>query len=152
MDNRLMTDTKTVKIADAEFTLRMIDRRTWKKLMVETAKTTETWRGAYTKLSADDLKKPAEELTMIVLQNLSPGQIAESNIALYESQWRVIKSGVIAHKGILDREGKEITLTKDDGGVVADGTIDLYDLRGYFLPLYTEVLKFNNLSDDDKKN
>lgn len=147
-----MTDTKTVKIGDAEFTLRVIDRRLWNALMQKTAAASKSWKSQLKKLTASDLSKSKEEISKILLDGIDPEELAKSNELLYLAQWEVIRNGVVAHAGIKKPSGEEIPAVKTEAGVLHDDTVNLYDLREYFIRLYSEIVAFNTTSEEERKN
>lgn len=145
---RLLTETKQINVGDATFTIGIIDRRRFHGIRVRYFTPTKF----LTKLNPEELKglSPAE-IGLKAEEGMSPEQVQTNEEIFFGAQWDLLKYGVKAH-AIKDGEGKEIPLIKDDGGCVADQTIEFYDLNKFFSKVANEVFIFNTVSEEDKKN
>ena len=145
---RLLTETKKVNIKDSEFTIGIIDRRKFnpiKMCFLSAAK-------FLTRLTQEEIKAltPAQ-LGQKAVEGLTPEQIQKNEASAFSAQWDLVKYGVKAHS-LKDAEDKDVALVKDDGGCVADQTIDLYELNGFLPTLANEIFVFNTLTENEKKN
>lgn len=146
---RLLNETKTVKIKDAEFTIGIIDRRKFFPIKIRfcqgTLGLTNITKEELTTLSPTELSKK-------MTADMSPEEILKREDMTFSAQWDLVKYGVKAHVGCRDAEGKEILLAKDDGGCVADETLNLYELNNFLALLANDIFAFNTLSETQKKN
>lgn len=146
---RLLTETKDLKIEGVSFTIGIIDRRKFYPIKMRFLAQTRF----LSDLSKEELRglTPAE-IGKKATQGFTPIQIQEMRELVFSAQWDMVKYGLRAQSGFLDSEGKEILLVKDDGGCVADQTIDLYELNGLLSPLANEIFIFNTATEEEKKN
>ena len=135
---RTMSEIKKLKIGEAEFTIGFISRRVWFVISSRMAFCFSSVRKA--------IDKPDE------IEKLSPDEMLKANTELMHVYWDVIKHGVKDHAGLLAEDGKPVPLVKDDLGVVSDGTIELYQINGFFNQLASEIVSFNTLTEAAKKN
>lgn len=145
---RLLTETKQHKIGDAEFTIGVIDRRRFHGIKTRFLAPTKF----LTSMTQEEIKTltPAQ-IGQKAIEGLTPEQIQKNEELAFSAQWDLVKYGVRAH-AIKDSAGAEVALVKDDGGCVADSTLELYDLNGFLSPLANEIFIFNTMSESQKKN
>ena len=133
---RDISETKTIKIGDAEFTIGFISRRQWRKMSSRftepftTIKNSRNEDGTF-KVSPESMKA-SEELQDVYLD--------------------MIKYSVRDHKNLKRNDGTDISFQKDSDGNVSPLLLDTYDLNNLTAPLGMEVLMFNVMTDSDQKN
>jgi hypothetical protein len=133
-----MDETKKIKIGEVEFTIGFISRRVWFAISSRMAFCFSNVKKA--------IEKPDE------IEKLSPDEMMKANVELMNVYWDVIKHGVKDHTGLFYNDQKPVAFVKDDLGVVSDQTIELYQLNGFFNQLASEIISFNTLTEDAKKN
>lgn len=124
---RTLDESKWVKIGELEFQLRFIPRREWRKISAG--------------FSSMDLGN---------LENQSQDEKVSQSLKLVDYYCELIRFGVCGHKGLI-ANGKEIEFKLVDNKL-PDELIDLYDLNGLTIQLGSEIVAFNALTDDSKKN
>lgn len=133
---RDLSETKIVKINDAEFTIGMVSRR--------------NWRGISSKLgiAAGLIKKyegkPFEEMA-------KDKEFIAASEDMQDVYYDLVKQGVKDHKNLLKADGSKIEFNLVDG-TVDPKVLDIYDLNGLLIQLGTEVLNFNTLGGEERKN
>lgn len=145
---RLLTETKQVKLGESEFTIGVIDRRRFHPIKTRFLMPTKF----LTKITQEELKtlSPAQ-IGQKAIEGLTRDEIIKNEELAFAAQWDMVKYGVKTHS-IKDSDNKEIPLVKDDGGCVADQTIEFYDLNGLLAGLANEIFVFNTMSETEKKN
>lgn len=145
---RLLTETKQVMVNGSEFTIGIIDRRRFHGIRVRYFTPTKF----LTKLKPEDIEGLSPtEIGLKAEEGMTPEQIQKNEEIFFGAQWDLVKYGVRAHS-VKDEAGKDIPLIKDDGGCLADHTIEFYDLNKLFSTLANEIFIFNTLSETQKKN
>jgi len=139
MKVRKLTETKQVKVKDIDFEIRFISRKIWRSIPSRLASCFSVFGSGN-----DNLQEK--------MSGANKEDVKEASIELQDVYTELVKYGVLSHSGIVDEEDKEIPASKDDDGNLGSETIDLYDLNGLLVPLASEILAFNTLSDGDKKN
>lgn len=137
--------TKEVELKNAEgakFTIGMIDAGTFRQLMakISLAKNLLVGDKDMTKENLKEIIGKMEENTLVADERL------------HESFVDLVRFGVRRHSGIFSDEGSEISFVKDDGGSTADETVKLYEENFLIVPLGIEVISFNTLSENERKN
>lgn len=135
MQIRELTETRKVKIKDAEFTIGFIPRRIWKDLIM--------------RLSALDILK-YKNIGSDKFDIKSP-EFKKSQQVMDEVYWQMVQCAVKGHSDLLNSNGKAIPFVSKDGKV-SDDIMDIYDLNSLIYGLGKEIMDFNTLSEDDKKN
>lgn len=145
---RLLNETKEIPIGESTFKIGIIDRRRFHGIRVRYFAPTKF----LTKLNPEELKglSPAE-IGLKAEEGMTQDQVQKNEEIFFSAQWDLVKFGVKGHS-IKDDAGNEIPLIKDDGGCVADQTIEFYDLNKFFSKVANEVFIFNTMSEDQKKN
>lgn len=143
MAGRLMTDTKIVSVKGIDFEIGIISRKIFRKLSTDIS------------LAARLILKPGEEISAEVLdKKREENQEAffKSDAQMFDAYYELVRRGLKSCKNFLDKDGKEISLTKDPSGLLTNDAIDLLDLNGFIGLLGPEIFTFNKISDDEKKN
>lgn len=122
---RTLEDKKWVKIGDVEFQLRFINRKEWRRIS-------------------------AGFSTVSFGEETSQEEKVNQSLKLMDYYSELIMLGVCGHKGIII-DGKELPFELVDNKV-PEKLLDLYDLNNFTVPLGTEIISFNALTDDQKKN
>lgn len=130
-----LDEQKTVTIKEVEFVIGFIPRRIWKKIA--------------TRLGSCLLNAKGETPEKALLA-LPKEDFISANNELNDVYFDLVKYSVKSHRGINDKDGKEIPLDLKDG-VISDAMLDLYDLNGFVVPLAGEIMQFNSMTEDDKK-
>lgn len=152
---RFMDDAKEIEINGKFFRVGVVSRRIWKELQIKSAGILRAFPGfmEFISKSKEEVEgADSGEIGKRITQNMSSEELLKADLALYDVHREMVKFGVRGHRGLLDKEGREIVFEKDELGHVKDELIDLYDLNGFFTRLATEVQAFNNLTEDAKKN
>lgn len=136
MQVRQITDTKTVTLNDAEFTIGIISRKKW----IELWSKLRLFRAMLGEIESEGGKAVPQE------------KLYEADEKFEITFWDLIKHGVKSHKGLKDKSGDEVAFKKDKDGLLDDSVIELYHLNGLFVSLGSEVMTFNSLTEDDRKN
>lgn len=140
---RELTDTGKFKIGTAEFTLRVLDAKTYKRLASNLTSATKLLTGGRAGLRAEDLKEalafPAEKLL-------------EAEEALQKAYVDFIRHGVAGHKGITRRGGEELFFAQAADGTVHEDTLAVYDLQRWNVRLGQAVMEFNGITEEEEKN
>ena len=104
-------------------------------------------------MSQEDIKKlTPKELGAKAVEGLSLEEINKREETIFGAQWDLVKYGVQKHSGCLNDKSEEIPLVKDDGGCLADSTIELYELNGILAGLANEIFVFNRPTEEQRKN
>lgn len=154
MNNRLMSDTKEVKIEDVAFTIGIISKRKWFSIKSALQDLLAFGWGPYVVKLPQSEKEGKEdgEITYAALQLMPPDERTRIQNAMFENNWQMLKLGIKGHSGLKGPDGGEIPVKFDKNGLISDEIIDLYFDREYFTKLTGEVASFQSVSDDDKKN
>lgn len=145
-ENMIVRDTNettTFKIEDAEFTIRVISRKVFRKLGSKLVKVISKVRG-----TDDTAALTPERIKEIV----SSEDGLEAGEALIEAYAEYVRHGIVGHSGLKTAAGVELPFEKEVDGTVSPKTIDLYDNNGFISKLAVEVLNFNTLSEKERKN
>lgn len=139
---RTMNETKQIEIEGVEFTVRVIPRRIFRRLISELAQ-------AKLEVAGFDETLTKERLDQI--QKEKPQEFFRATSKLSEVYFDFARYGISSHKGFKTTSGEEIPFKKD-GDVISEETLDHYDLNGFILKLGTEAMNFNTLSEAERKN
>lgn len=139
---RDINETKKFTIEDAEFTIRVIPRKVFRKLGMKLAKGVSRIKG-----QGSDPFTPEK-----IREFVQSDEGLEAGEALIEAYSEYVRAGVAGHSGIKTAEGAEIPFEKAEDGTVSEKTLELYDHNGLINKLAVEILKFNTLSDTERKN
>ncbi|GEM_PF-2986860 len=143
MNIRELEDTHVVLIDGVEFLLKVIEPKTFRRLSARLSRSRMFLNGGKPGLSVGDVEKVKIE---------DEGKYLEAEEMLQEAFRDFVRHGVSGHSGIKKKSGEEVLFKADDGGLVSDETIALYDLQRWILRLGNEVISFNALSEDERKN
>lgn len=139
---RTMNETKLIEVEGVEFTLQVIPRRIFRRIISELAQ-------AKLEVAGFDEALTKEKLDQ--LQKEKPQEFFRATSKLSDVYFDFVRHGVSSHKGFKTSGGEEIPFKKD-GETVSEETLDHYDLNGLILKLGTEVMGFNTLSEAERKN
>jgi hypothetical protein len=121
---RTLEDKKWVKVGEAEFQLRFISRREWRRI--------------------------SAGFSVLNFESGSEEKKVESSLKLMDYYSELIKIGVCSHKGIIvDGKDYPFQLVEDK---VPESLIDFYELNKFIVPLGAYIISFNSLTDAEKKN
>lgn len=143
MNIRELSDTHVVLIDRAEFLLKVIEPKTFRRLSARLSRARMVLNGGKPGLSAADVEKVKLE---------DEERYLEAEEMLQDAFREFVRHGVSGHSGIKKKTGEEVLFKADDGGLVSDETLELYDLQRWILRLGNEVIGFNTLSEDERKN
>ncbi len=143
MNVREFSDTEKIKVDGAEFTLKVIDPKSFRKLSAKLSMARTLLNGGKSGFSESDLEKAKLE---------SEERYLEAEEKLQEAFREFVRHGVSAHSGIKRKNGEDVPFKVGDDGLISDETIALYDLQRWILRLGNEVITFNTLSEDERKN
>jgi hypothetical protein len=132
-----------VLIDGAEFLLKVIEPKTFRRLSARLSRSRMFLNGGKPGLSVGDVEKVKLD---------DEGKYLEAEEMLQDAFREFVRHGVSGHSGIKKKTGEEVLFKADDGGLVSDETLELYDLQRWILRLGNEVISFNALSEDDRKN
>lgn len=122
---RTLDEKKWVKVGDAEFQLRFISRKEWRRISA-----------GFSALQLGESASSDEKLNQ--------------SLKLMDYYNDLVMLGVCDHKGIIV-DGKDFKFSLVDNKVPQD-LIDFYDLNKWLVQLGAEIISFNSLADDQKKN
>lgn len=143
MNIRELSDTHVVLIDGAEFLLKVIEPKTFRRLSARLSRARMVLNGGKPGLSAADVEKVKLE---------DEEKYLEAEEMLQETFREFVRHGVSGHSGIKRKNGEEVLFKADDGGLISDEILELYDLQRWILRLGNEVISFNTLSEDERKN
>lgn len=136
-------ETKEFEIKDATFTIRSLDAKTYRRLVSRLSFKNAILKNI-TQTSA------AEELKKLLIDD--PAEYEAADEEAYRALVDFIRHGVAGHSGIKKSDGSEVPFLTNDDGLVSERTIEVYDQLRIALRLASEVITFNTLSDEDRKN
>ena len=143
MNIRELQDTQNVTIDGAEFVLKVIEPKIFRRLSAKLSRARMLLNGGKPSFSQVDFEK-------LKLENEE--KYLEGEEMLQEGFRDFVRHGVSSHSGIKRKNGEEVQFKLDESGVVSDETITLYDLQRWILRIGNEVISFNTLSEDERKN
>ena len=138
---RELAESKIVEVKGGEFTIGFISRRKFKEISAKMAQC-QSYFGD-------------KGITEKALKKLDSDSVRQSTETMTELYWDLVKYGVRGHSKLEKADGTQIPYKQEKdgyGACVSEETISIYDLNGFLIPLGTEILDFNVLKDDDKKN
>jgi len=139
---RDMDETKIVQIEGIEFTLKVISRRMYRKLSFDLSR-------AKSLLLGDEKEINQENMDRIIKED--PDRFYDATQKLNDAYWELVRHGVSGHRGFKTGALKEIPFEKD-GEFVSEKTIENYDLNYLLIRLASEIIHFNELTDEEKKS
>lgn len=133
---RDLSETQSIKINDAEFTIGVISRKAWRDIQKNL------------RISGQFSKKNEGKVFSEIEQD---PEFEKANEALTQAYRDMVQYGIKDHKGINNSKGQPIPCNLS-GGFLSQETLDLYEVNGLLIKLGTEVLNFNVMTVDDQKN
>lgn len=142
---KIFTETKEVELKnapEAKFTIGMVDEDTFRRLQAKLifAKNLLLGEKAFDGENLKQLADKMEEKTLIADEKLM------------DVLTDFVAQGVRGHSGIKTKDGTEISFETDDAGLVSKKIITLYRQNRLIIPLALDVMNFNSLSEDERKN
>lgn len=133
---RGLSETKVVTIGDAKFTIGIIPRK--------------NWRNVTTKLSiAANLSEKFQGQDPKVVG--SKEGAVEASMSLQDAYADLIRYGLRYHDGLTYTEGTPVPFKITDG-IVSEETLEFYDLNNLLITIGSEILAFNTMSGEERKN
>lgn len=137
MECRDLSETKTIKIDDAEFVIRFIPRKIWRKI-------SGRFSSAMKVLSKYPKNAPLP---------FDDPECRQMNTELEEVYRDLASYGVARHANLKKKDGSEIQFeTKLEDGRLPDQLLEIYDLNGLLPRIGNEIILFNSMTETDQKN
>lgn len=136
-------DTRVVNVEGAEFTVRALDTATYERLIAKLALARLALNPEGKDVKAEDIKRLREQ---------DFDKYLEANRALMDAYEGFVKAGVTGHAGILRRDKTEVVFKADPDGTASKETLDLYRSQRWTSTLANEVIAFNTISEQERKN
>ena len=124
---RSTNDQKKFKIGDAEFSIRVLDRKTYSKLLAQFMHARET-----AKTNTVEERHASED-------------------ALNNALKEFVRAGVSGHSGIERGDGSPFAFLTDEQGVAPE-IVAAYEDQGWIPRLGAEVINVNGLNEGEIKN
>lgn len=134
---RELSETKTIKIEDAEFVIGVIPKRLWRDLSLRL--------GASSGLLGKFKDRTTSEIT-------SDPEFRTASKEVTECYFELARLGVRGHSNIKSAGGSDIPFKKDEKGYADPSMVEIYDLNEILVPLGIEVLNYNQVSETERKN
>lgn len=122
MKRKTLSATKVVEIGDEKYTIGMISRKEFQPLVAQAADAIEAAKAVGATKEA----------------------VSSANTAATEAFREIVRLGVREHSGLQDEAGKDIPFGPD--------SVETYELNGILHQLGVEVINFNVLSEEERKN
>lgn len=130
---REMSETKTIRVQDIDFTIGFISRKIWRRI-------------------ASRISEPMEIVNQYKKDMKVDSKFVKASEELQDAYWDMLKYGIKNHKGFKRQDGTEILFHKDSEGFVHPELLETYDLNTLLIPLGVEIMMFNVLSETERKN
>ena len=134
---RDLSETKTVKIQDAEFVIGIIPKRLWRSVSLKLGGTQKMFQ-KFKDVGYEEFSRDPEF------------RQASSEIA--DAYFELVQLGVRGHSNLKNKDSKDIPFEKNEKGYVSDLVVEIYDLNELLIPLGLEVLSFNTATESEKKS
>jgi len=126
---RDITDTKVIDLFGAQFFLKTIDERTFKRLSIPITDTVKASEG--------------QDSQEVAIKNAD---------ALYDAFYDLVRHGVMGHANMKKKDGTVIEFKKSTDGLVDDEMMRLYSINRLISNLGSEVFIYNHIGDEERKN
>ena len=139
---RSIKDTKAVIRDGAEFTIRTLSNGDYTELMARLSLATS--------LTSSDGDLTTEKLKRLMDQDFPKYmEWTKARDAAYEG---FVRAGVAGHRDIVDKDGKQVEFKAAADGRVSEETMELYRSQRWIRQLAVEVIDFNSVSEQERKN